>query len=108
MNLHLPAAPGQLPAPINADGEVVIEAIAHAVEVRVSKCNAELVRDLYAAARPLLTLKDVAKTLSVSLRTVETLVGAGDLRVLWIGAQRRVHPDTLASYLRSHRRLKKG
>jgi excisionase family DNA binding protein len=107
MNLHLPAVHGQTPL-TSPSGSAVIEAIAQAVEVRVSKCNAELVRDLQAAARPLLTLKDVAKTLSVSLRTVETLVGTGDLRVLWVGAQRRVHPDTLASYLRSRNRLKRA
>lgn len=108
MNLHLPAASGQPPPPGHPDGGAVIEAIAEAVEARVARRNAELARELLAAARPLLTMKDVAKTLAVSLRTVETLVGTGDLRVLWVGSQRRVHPDTLTAYLRSRDRLKRA
>lgn len=107
MNLPSVAASSQPAPPVPLDGRAVIEAIADAVDARVAARNEALAREMLAAARPLLSLQDVAKTLAVSLRTVETLVGAGDLRVLWVGAQRRVHPDTLATYLRSRDRLKR-
>lgn len=51
--------------------------------------------------KPLLTVKDVSRTLKISERTVETLIGAGKLRPLWVGGQRRFHPDTITDYLRT-------
>ena len=51
--------------------------------------------------KPLLSVKDVARTLQVSERTVETLIGVGHLRPLWVQGQRRFHPDAVDAYLRS-------
>jgi len=55
----------------------------------------------HGALKPLMTVKDVARTLAVSERTVETLIAAGKLRPLWIKGQRRFHPDAVEAYLRS-------
>lgn len=51
--------------------------------------------------KPLLSVSDLARTLKVSLRTVETLIAAGKLRPLWIRGVRRFHPDAVDAYLRS-------
>ena len=52
------------------------------------------------AMKPLMSLDDVAQTLGVSSRTVESLIGKGKLRPLWIKGQQRFHPDIVAAYLR--------
>ena len=51
--------------------------------------------------KPLLSVKDLARTLGVSPRTVENIVAAGKLRPLWIEGQRRFHPDAVDAYLRA-------
>ena len=51
------------------------------------------------ALKPLMSVKDVAKTLGVSPRTVETLIGDKELRPIWVKGQRRFHPDTVAAYV---------
>lgn len=53
------------------------------------------------ALKPLLAVRDVARTLNVSERTVETLIAMGELRPLWVKGQRRFHPDTVDAYVRS-------
>lgn len=47
----------------------------------------------------LLTLADAARLLSVSLRTVQDRVAAGDLPVVRIGRCVRVRPDQLRAYV---------
>ena len=68
----------------------------------------ETVRGLYelllaehAAQKQLLSVADLAKTLNVSRRTVETIIAAGKIRPLWIQGQRRFHPDVVTAYLRT-------
>ena len=50
---------------------------------------------------PLLTVDDVARYLSVSKRTVETLISDGELVPLRIRSARRFAKDAVDSYLRS-------
>lgn len=50
--------------------------------------------------RTLLTVDDVATTLQVSRRTVETLISSGHLTPIRIGRQRRIHPAALDAFLR--------
>ena len=50
---------------------------------------------------PLLTVKDVGRTLSVSPRTVETLIADGEIVPLWVRGQRRFHPDAVLAYVDS-------
>lgn len=52
------------------------------------------------ATKPLMSVSDVARTLGVSKRTVETLVADEELRPLWIKGQRRFHPDAIDAYVR--------
>ena len=65
------------------------------------RLQAQLLLDEYTGLKPLLDIADVAKTLNVSPRTVENIIGRGKLRPLWIKGQRRFHPDTVAAYLRT-------
>ncbi|MBT8402097.1 MAG: helix-turn-helix domain-containing protein [Rhodothermia bacterium] len=55
----------------------------------------------YAELRQLMSVADVAKTLAVSVRTVETIIRNGELRPLWVRGQRRFHPDSIDAYLRT-------
>ena len=71
----------------------------HVVE-QVRALNEQLLRE-HTALKPLLDVADVAKTLGVSRRTVENLIGQGKLRPLWIRGQRRFHPDTVDAYVRT-------
>ena len=66
----------------------------------VRSLNEQLFKE-YAALKPLMRVQDVAKTLGVSSRTVETLIAQGKLRPLWIKGQRRFHTDAIEAYLRS-------
>ena len=70
------------------------------LEARVESANRRLLKE-HTALKPLLSVPDVARTLQVSERTVEKLIALGKLRPLWIGGQRRFHPDTIAAYMRS-------
>ena len=65
------------------------------------RLQAQLLLDEYTGLKPLLDVADVAKTLNVSPRTVEKIIGLGKLRPLWIKGQRRFHPDVVAAYLRT-------
>jgi len=58
----------------------------------------------HAALKPLMRVRDVARTLGVSERTVETLVASGKLQPLWIKGQRRFHPDTVEAFIRAGER----
>ena len=55
----------------------------------------------HAELKPLMNVKDVARTLKCSVRTVETFIAEGELRPLWIKGQRRFHPDTIAAFIRA-------
>ena len=58
--------------------------------------------------KPLQSLKGVAKSLDVSIRTAETMLASGEFPpALWIAGQRRWHPDTVAAFLRSRDRLRR-
>ena len=50
---------------------------------------------------PLLSIDGVAKILSVSKRTCETLVADGQIRPIWIKGQRRFHPEAIDAFLRT-------
>ncbi len=65
------------------------------------RLQAQLLLDEYTGLKPLLDVADVAKTLNVSPRTVEKIIGLGKLRPLWIKGQRRFHPDTVTDYLQT-------
>lgn len=66
----------------------------------IDQHNRQLLEE-HRAMKPLLCVGDVARTLQVSMRTVETLIAAGKLRPLWIRGVRRFHPDAIEAYLRS-------
>ena len=68
--------------------------LAEIVEVQ----NGQLLRR-YAALKPLMHVKDVARTLGVSERTVETLIATGNLQPLWIKGQRRFHPGAVDAFI---------
>ena len=57
----------------------------------ISHHNRKLLSE-HEAMKPLLSVSDLARTLKVSNRTVETLIAAGKLRPLWIRGVRRFHP----------------
>ncbi len=65
------------------------------------RIQARLLLDEYTGLKPLMSVEDVARTLNVSARTVENLIGQGQLRPLWIKGQRRFHPDAVDVYLRT-------
>ena len=53
----------------------------------------------------LLSLREVADTLAVSIRTVHRFVGSGDLTVHRIGHQLRVSPADLEIFLKARRQI---
>ena len=67
---------------------------------RLQALNEQLLQEHH-ALKPLLSVKDVARTLAVSERTVEALIQRGRLRPLWVKGQRRFHPDAVDAYLRA-------
>ena len=67
----------------------------------VIRAQNKVLLEEYTGMRPLLSVKDVAKTLNISTRSVETLIAQSKLRPLWIKGQRRFHPDVVAAYIRS-------
>lgn len=72
----------------------------------IDQHNRQLLEE-HRALKPLLCVGDVARTLQVSMRTVETLIAAGKLRPLWIRGVRRFHPDAVEAYLRSCERKRR-
>jgi excisionase family DNA binding protein len=48
---------------------------------------------------PLLGVKEVARILAVSTRSVNRLVARGDLRPVWVGGVRRFEPAAIRAYL---------
>ena len=71
----------------------------HIVE-HVRALNSQLLHE-HTTMKPLMSVDDVAKTLNVSPRTVEKLIGLGKLKPLWVKGQRRFHPDAVTAYLRT-------
>jgi excisionase family DNA binding protein len=61
--------------------------------------NSELLEE-HLAMKPLLSVDDLANTLGVSKRTVETIIAEDELRPIWVRGQRRFHPDAVNAYLR--------
>ena len=53
--------------------------------------------------RRLLSLREVADTLGVSIRTLHRFIGSGDLTVHRIGHQLRVSPADLETFLKVRR-----
>lgn len=78
----------------------VLAARLEVLETRLFE-TAQALSDLIPKQPPLLTVKDLARTLNVSARTVESLIAAGKIRPLWVAGQRRFHPDAINAYLRS-------
>jgi|GEM_PF-5011931 len=83
------------------------EAISNALKDHLESLIRETVRaenetllSRHSGLKPLLSIKDVAKTLNCSVRTVETCIAEGAIKPLWIKGQRRFHPDTIAAYIR--------
>lgn len=98
---------------------VLSELLAGAVEERVAALVqglkdelADIVREQvdqalteHGVMEPLMSIKDVAKTLRVSPRTVEDLLIMNRvLNPIWVGGQRRFFPDDVRAYLHSQRR----
>ena len=50
---------------------------------------------------PLLTIKDVARFLNCSKRTVQRLIDSRDLEVVRIGRSVRVRPEALKAFIES-------
>lgn len=89
--------PDVLQAKLDALREDLRSELARVVEEQ----NEALLRR-HQALKPLLSIRDVAKTLGVSERTAETMLAGGELPPpLWIGKQRRWHPDSIAALIRS-------
>ena len=65
------------------------------------RIQARLLLDEYTGLKPLMSVVEVAKTLNVSARTIENLIGQGKLRPLWVKGQRGFHPDAVMAYLRT-------
>ena len=51
------------------------------------------------SADPLLTIREAAERLGVSIETVRRRIKAGELRVIRDGRIIRIHPDDLESYI---------
>lgn len=65
----------------------------------IRKENTELLEE-HLSMKPLLSVEDLADTLGVSKRTVETIIAEGKLSPIWVRGQRRFHPDAVDAYLR--------
>jgi predicted DNA-binding transcriptional regulator AlpA len=88
--------PGVLQARLQALEERITERVLEGIR----KENRRLIEE-QKTLKPLLSIKDVAETLSKSKRWCETALRAGELPApLWIGGTRRWHPDTLDAYIR--------
>lgn len=64
-----------------------------------------------AAPNPLLTVEEAAGVVGISKRSMETLIGAGEIRVMDVGPNgglRRIHPDALKAYMRNCTRRRAG
>lgn len=79
--------------------EAKLDAFGRDVVERVRRSNRELLQ-AFQSIKPLMSVEDVARTLKVSPRTVEKVIQSGELEPLWIGGQRRFHPDAIDAYLR--------
>lgn len=94
-----PPAPGKL---IDAFRSVLREEMSQIVEVVLSRLSDRLPAP--GAAKPdapaLLDVQEAADLLRISKRKLETIIAGGSLPVLWIGGQRRIHPDTLTAFQR--------
>lgn len=88
--------PSDLAAQLDALRADLCRELAEVIEAQ----NERLLRR-HTALKPLMSVKDVARTLGVSERTVETLVASGKLQPLWIKGQRRFHPDAVEAFIRA-------
>lgn len=79
--------------------EAKLDTFGREVVERVRRSNRELLQS-YQSIKPLMSVDDVAKTLGVSPRTVEKIIQSGKIDPLWVGGQRRFHPDAIDAYLR--------
>ena len=95
-NAHSEATP---PDVLRAKLDALKAELCQELAAVVEQQNALLLNQ-HQALKPLLSVRDTAKTLSVSERTVEKLIAQKKIRVLWIEGQRRVHPDALEAYMR--------
>ena len=99
-----------------------IEALREAVEEIMASYLQDFKMDLYVTFRnelerqlslrsriePLMSVKEVAHALNVSVRTVEDLLTFSDLKAIWVGGQRRFLPDQVRAFLESPKRKSKG
>ncbi|CAN0595678.1 unnamed protein product [Laminaria digitata] len=96
--------PNQDTPPTDVLAQKVVSLLQPALHEHISQAidhqNRQLLEE-HRTMKPLLCVGDVARTLQVSMRTVETLIAGGKLRPLWIRGVRRFHPDTVSAYLRS-------
>lgn len=96
--------PKQGAPPPDALAQQVVSLLQPALEEHINQAidhqNRQLLEE-HRSMKPLLCVGDVARTLQVSMRTVETLIASGKLRPLWIRGVRRFHPDAISAYLRS-------
>ena len=83
----------------------IVEGVETAMERKIADLLNRYTQHLQ-ETRVLPDIPDIARTLGISVRTVEKLVADGELPVLWIRGQRRVHPDALDAYLRRSDRPK--
>lgn len=88
--------PGVLQARLQALEERITERVLEGIR----KENRRLIEEQKTLKR-LLSIEDVAETLSKSKRWCETALREGELPApLWIGGTRRWHPDALDAYIR--------
>ena len=81
-------------------GALIQDSLADVVREQVEQALKE-----HGVMEPLMSMKDVAKTLRVSPRTVEDLIIMNRvLNPIWVGGQRRFFPDDVRAYLHSRKR----
>lgn len=75
--------------------------LAEALAARIAERLRDLINEPACTDEPhLLDVKDVARHLQVSKRTVETLIAEGQIKPIWIRGQRRFTKEALDAYLR--------
>ena len=73
---------------------------------------ADLRREVASLVKPpgppaLVTVKDVAKALAVSVRSVEELIASRELTPIWIRGARRFDPRAIQAFIRSRPAVKR-
>jgi len=99
-----------------------IEALREAVEEIMVSYLQDFKMDLYVTLRnelqhqlssrsriePLMSIKEVAQALNVSVRTMEDILIYSNIETVWIGGQRRFRPDQVRAFIESPKRKSKG